>query len=246
MLWRTAAIKGFKIHGSNGQVGAVTDLLFDDKTWMTKWLAAHAGPWLFGRHVLLRVSVLEKPDDDARQVRVQLTHQQVKDSPDARTDPPVSRSMDVDVYSYDDRLPVWQSGDSPRGLRPEGTPVFMPRMGLGPDPFCHGGASTPGVTVDPSLRSATDVKGYHMAATDGAIGHIEDFLFDDIDWRIKYLGIDTKNWLPGLDVVIAPSAIREISSAMRSIYLNVDRETGKRSPPYGSLTKSELSHFGGS
>jgi len=131
-------------------------------------------------------------------------------------------------------------------VRPEGITVFTPRVDFDTDPFGRGEAHTQAVPVDPTLRGATDVKGYHIAATDGAIVHIEDFLFDDADWRIKYLVVDTKNWLPGRDVVVAPSGLREISWAMRSIYLNVDRETVKRSPPYGSSRTSELFHFGGS
>ncbi len=59
MLWRASENKGFEIHGSDGQIGSVTDLLFVDKTWMPKWLAVHTGPWLFGRSVLLHVRSLE-------------------------------------------------------------------------------------------------------------------------------------------------------------------------------------------
>ncbi len=54
----------------------------------------------------------------------------------------------------------------------------------------------PAAPGDTTLRSAADVTGYHMAATDGRIGHIEDFLFDDACWCIKYLLVATKNCLP--------------------------------------------------
>jgi hypothetical protein len=232
MFWRASAIKGFEIDASDGHIGAVADLLFDDKTWMTKWLVVHTGPWLVGRKVLLPVASLGKPDRDARQVRVQLTRQQVKDSPAPGTDLPVSQYMGADVYSYDEHHPFWQGGSSPRGLLGEGTAVFMPRVGLDADPLYQGGAEALAEPGDISLRSVSDVTGYHMAATDGTVGHIEDFLVDEADWRIRYLVVDTRNWLPGLRVVISPRSIREISWAKRSIYLDADRAAIKASPPY--------------
>jgi hypothetical protein len=39
--------------------------------------------------------------------------------------------------------------------------------------------------------------GYHIQATDGEIGHVEDFFADDQYWTLRYLLVDTRNWLPG-------------------------------------------------
>ena len=50
---------------------------------------------------------------------------------------------------------------------------------------------------DPHLRSIEAVTGYHIHASDGEIGHVEDFLVEDADWSIHYLVVDTKNWWPG-------------------------------------------------
>ena len=55
-----------------------------------------------------------------------------------------------------------------------------------------------------NLRSIDAVVGYHIAATDGEIGHIEDFLVDDGDWRLRYMTVDTKNWFPGQRVLLSP------------------------------------------
>src|SRR3546814_3076820 len=63
---------------------------------------------------------------------------------------------------------------------------------------------------DPNLRSAVEVEGYHVAASDGEIGHIDDFLVDDTDWSLRFLVIDTRNWLPGRKVLVAPAWARGI------------------------------------
>jgi hypothetical protein len=47
------------------------------------------------------------------------------------------------------------------------------------------------------LRSAREVMGYYIEATDGDIGHVEDFILDDETWEIRYMVIDTKNLVAG-------------------------------------------------
>jgi hypothetical protein len=51
--------------------------------------------------------------------------------------------------------------------------------------------------TDPHLRSAKEVTGYRLHTTGGSIGHVEDFLLDSVSWAIRYLVVDTRNWLPG-------------------------------------------------
>ena len=47
---------------------------------------------------------------------------------------------------------------------------------------------------DLHLRSANKVTGYHIEATDGDIGHVEDFIIDGETWEIRYMVVDTQNW----------------------------------------------------
>ena len=85
---------------------------------------------------------------------------------------------------------------------------------------------------DPFLRSVNETIGYHIAALDGAIGHVEDFLVDDEAWAIRYLVIDTRNWLPGKKVIVAPSCIHAVSGEKRQVTVGLSRDTIKASPPY--------------
>ena len=64
---------------------------------------------------------------------------------------------------------------------------------------------------DPYLRSTRDITGYYIAALDGDIGHVEDFLVDDRAWAIRYLVVDTRNWWPGKKVVLSPEWIKTVS-----------------------------------
>jgi uncharacterized protein YrrD len=57
------------------------------------------------------------------------------------------------------------------------------------------------------LRNVKDLRGFAIHATDGAIGEVDDFYFDDEDWTIRYLIVDTGGWLPGRKVLISPYSI---------------------------------------
>jgi hypothetical protein len=80
-----------------------------------------------------------------------------------------------------------------------------------------------------------EVKGYYVEATDGNAGHVEDFIAEDDSWIIRYVVVDTKNWLPGRKVLIAPPWIETVEWNSRRVYLSLDRETIKGSPEYDAL-----------
>jgi hypothetical protein len=85
---------------------------------------------------------------------------------------------------------------------------------------------------DPHLRSTHDVSGHDIQATDGEIGHVEDFIIDDETWAIRYLIIDTRNWWPGEKVLVSPKWIDHVSWNESKVFVNLSRETIKQSPEY--------------
>jgi hypothetical protein len=89
---------------------------------------------------------------------------------------------------------------------------------------------------DPHLRSIHAVTGYHIHATDGEIGHVEDFLIGDKDWRIHFLVVDTANWWPGRKVLIPPASATEINWSDKLVELSDDRQKVKDSPTYDPST----------
>ncbi|HSX77787.1 MAG TPA: PRC-barrel domain-containing protein [Candidatus Saccharimonadia bacterium] len=66
------------------------------------------------------------------------------------------------------------------------------------------------------LRSVSGMRGFTMHATDGDSGSVDEFLFDDAQWTIRYLVANTGGWLTGRLVFVAPIAFRSIDG---------DRET---------------------
>jgi len=235
MLWNASIINGYAITASDGRLGTVSDFLFDDASWLVRWLVVDTGSWLPGRQVLLPPSVLGHPDTRGKEFSVRLTMQQVKDSPDIETDRPVSRQMETNIYDYYGWSPYWGAGSYMGGSGYVGGV-----MAASPSPESRRReeeiADAQRNKDDPHLRSIEAVTGYHIHATDGEIGHVEDFLVEDADWSIHYLVVDTKNWWPGKKVLISPRSAREIDWTDSLVNLNVDRQRVKDSPAYDAAT----------
>jgi len=176
MLRNASAIKGYAIAASDGRLGTVSDFLFDDATWMVRWLVVDTGNWLPGRKVLLPPSVLGHADPKEREFRVKLTMKQVKDSPDIRTDRPISRQMETNIYDHYGWSPYWGTGIYMGGYDVGGVMAASPALAFGR--YGEDIADIQRSHDDPHLRSVEAVTGYHIHASDGEIGHVEDFLLE--------------------------------------------------------------------
>jgi hypothetical protein len=79
------------------------------------------------------------------------------------------------------------------------------------------------------LHKTSRLLGFHLHATDGAIGHVDDFLIDP-QWRVSYLVIDTSNWIGGKWVLISPSAIETVDVEAQEIKVTLTRAQIEDSP----------------
>ena len=74
------------------------------------------------------------------------------------------------------------------------------------------------------------LRGYHILASDGEIGHLEDFLIDERGQTLRYLVVDTSNWIGGRSVLIAASVIERIDSPAKLIHVNLTRDAIRGGP----------------
>ena len=217
MMLAISALKGFAIEASDGRIGSVSDVLFDDRSWKIRWLVVDTGGWLTGRLILVHPSAIGQPDYRRETLPVRLTKHQIEESPSILLDKPVSQQMETDLYGYYGWDPLWGGGNY-FGAYPYESEVLESARDAR-----HG---------DPHLRSVTEVTGYHIQASDGSIGHIETILVDDATWGVRYLVIDTKNWWFGQHVLMSPYAVRSVSWSQRDVTLRVTREQVKGSPAW--------------
>ena len=80
------------------------------------------------------------------------------------------------------------------------------------------------------LRSMNDLHGYAIQATDGGIGHVVDFYFDDAAWVVRYLVVDTGSWLQSRKVLISPISIGRPDWTEKVLPVSMTREQVRNSP----------------
>jgi hypothetical protein len=79
------------------------------------------------------------------------------------------------------------------------------------------------------LHKASYVKGFHLVAADGEIGHVDDFLLDE-NWNLRYLVVDTSNRMGGRWVLLSPTAVQKIDSPNKKLHVALSRDEIYRSP----------------
>ena len=240
-LMSMKAVRGFDIGATDGELGKVHDAYFDDERWTIRYLVADVGHWLRGRSVLISPHAVARIDSSGETVETRLTRAKVENSPPVETDQPISRRLEAEYNRYYGYPPYWAGGYT-TGLWGFGA---LPLAGLEPtlrsaqvrsgtEPPPTPAEATEDRAAELHLRSGREVTGYHVEATDRGIGHVEDFLFDEGSWAIRYLVIDTRDWWPGRHVLVSPEHVDKVAWAHRSVYLDIARAEVEHSPQYDS------------
>jgi len=219
MLRSAKSLRDYHIHATDGNVGRIKDFLFDGEAWVIRYAVVDTSEWLPGRNVLLIPDVLGVPSMEGQVLPVDLTRSQVRDSPDIEADKPVSRQHEVDLFEYFGWSPYWGAGRGGSGK--------VATRGV-----AQGAKTDRPPSGDPRLRSMREVAGYSLHASDGQIGHVEDFVIDDESWIIRYIVVDTRNWLPGKKVIISPDWVSAIDWQTRTVSLEHSKDEVSSSPPY--------------
>lgn len=211
MLIAMKQIGGCAIEGPGERLGTVKDLLFDGRRWTVRYLDIDTGIWLPGRRVILSPDVILSADYASQRLGTRLSREQVENGPPLESDIPVSRRKEVEMAQYFAWDAYWANVElAPGAVEPKG---------------------------DSDLRSAGAVSGYRVAASDGDIGHVDDFIIDDADlqgtpWNVRYLVVDTRDWLPGRHVLVPPLWTDAVDWETRHVRVGMTRRTIEHSPQY--------------
>ncbi len=226
MLQSARDLRGYTIRASDGDIGEIYDVYFDDESWSVRYVIVETGNWLFNRRVLLSPSAFEKVDPENEVFPVSLTRRQVQDSPDVDLEKPISRTKERELHTYYGWPAYWVGGGP---IMPGAAPILTDVEQ----------ETTEAVAVEQEsptrLRSAREVTGYHIQASDGEIGHIEDFIIDDETWDIRYAVVDTRNWWMGKEVLISPQWIQGVDWDLQKVFVDLTRESIRSSPEYENL-----------
>lgn len=80
------------------------------------------------------------------------------------------------------------------------------------------------------LRGINRLHGAALSARDGEIGSVEEVLFDDEQWTVRYVVVNTGGWLNNRKVLIPPSALGSLDWDRRVLQVNLPRDRVESSP----------------
>lgn len=220
MLQSMMALQGYTVRAEDGDVGSMVNFYFDDRSWTIRYFVVETGNWMVGRRVLISPLAFDVPKWEKRAITVKLPRTRIKSSPRVDADKPVSRRMEEALHEHYGWLPYWLKS------RGKAAVDVFEQATENPDD---------GPEIDLNLRSAQEVVGYDVQATDGKIGHVNDLIVDDETWEIRYVVVDVRDWLdwlPGKRVLISPNWISVVTWPERNVYVDLSQETIKDSPEF--------------
>lgn len=212
MLRSLQDLFGASIFATDGEIGRICNFLFDDQSWMIRYLVVDVGSWLARRYVVISVSAIDQPDWKAKILRARLTKEQLRNSPDIDAKKPVSRQQEIAMREYFGWPAYWETG-----ISVELPPVSLPA----------GRKFAVPTNEDPHLRSAEDMIGYEVWANDGAMAQLDHFIVDEASWHIGYLDVKTGDWLHSRSMLVPTRWVTSVSWAKHRV--NLDDAFGSKS-----------------
>jgi uncharacterized protein YrrD len=218
MLIDSRKLFGNPLIASDGNIGHVKDLYFDDRTWAVRYVVADTGTWLAGQLVLLSPHAFGRLQQGATALRVNLSRKQIEKSPPIESHQTVSRAHEIDYFRHYGWPAYWTDGEV-WGMA--GSPAVTPSLE----------AEVSGRTHvvhrdDKHLRSTREILGYEVHTGEGPAGTVCGLILDDTSWAISEILVDTDRWYLGKEILVSTA--------------NVERITYEESRVYVRLSKAEI------
>jgi sporulation protein YlmC with PRC-barrel domain len=202
MLLSFKDMVGNPVNARDGHVGKVEDVLFEDTDHRVKHVVIDTHRWMPGKRVIVPPRAVTRADAKEGLIDIDLTKQQLEDSPEVTEDMPVSMQHEVEHRGIFQPMAMWyNAGVSPYTFLEPLLAMEVEALGLD-------GSKR---SKDPHLRSAAELMGYHVKATDGDVGRVDDVLLDTEHWKVQYLIVDTHELWPGGKVLVSTDWLKEVS-----------------------------------
>jgi uncharacterized protein YrrD len=112
-----AEVIGYGLHASDDDIGHITDMLIDEKTWAIRYLIVETGHWWSGHKVLIAPEWIEGIHWENKDVTVNLTREQIQNAPPYDVDVPLNRSFETATHQHYQRKEYWlHEDDGQKGL----------------------------------------------------------------------------------------------------------------------------------
>jgi len=224
MLQSVKNLIGYDLKPRDGEIGSVKDLLFDDALWVARYLVVDKNKWLPGsRKLLISPVSLMPPNITEKQFPVNLTREQVENSPQLEEHEPVSRQYERQLFHYYGYAYYWM-GPGLWGTYPRPTPLADTSTGS---------EDVDNFITEPHLRSVDEIIGYQMQTDDKCFGQVKDFIINDDDWSLSFVVVNTHDWLPGgRNLLIGVDKITDINWDKKRIHIPQQSDVTLSNPEF--------------
>lgn len=187
------ALLGYSIQATDGSIGKVLELYFDEQTWAIRYLVVDVAHWLFHRRVLVSPEALGRPVVKGHYIPASISREQVRRSPQVETQMPVALQDQAMLHAHYG----WEYYWAAESLMAS-SDLFIPSPPQKEDEKWF----------DPHLRSARVVVGHRVWTENGPVGRVEDLSVDCEKWAVRHLVMRTDE---GNLICLLPSEVTHIS-----------------------------------
>ena len=222
------SLTGYNMEATDGHIGKVEEFYFEDNTWLIRYLILKTGNWLVYRKLLIAPQFKVKCEARPGIFPVNLSKEQIRAGNYIDSDKAVSRQQDKVLYGRYDRQRYGGSGFYAGGSAAvmDSVPITDEKIMKKTDPDDKRSDD------DLHLRSTKTIMGYHIHASDGDFGHVCDFIFDDANWQIMYLVVDSHTRFGGKKFLIETATIKEIQWNNCKVIVNISTDAIKDTPVF--------------
>ncbi|CDQ40762.1 MULTISPECIES: PRC-barrel domain-containing protein [Virgibacillus] len=227
-MFFTSDLKAYNIHASDGEMGKVKDLYFDDQKWTIRYAVIDSRKWLLGRRVLISPTSFRTLNEREELVEVELDKDTIRNSPTIPEEHAITKDVENSLISYYGWARDW-TGNMIWGNIDE--PFTSPRSNEQSEiqeQRLHDMQAY-------DLRSEDETLGYKVHANDGKIGTVIDMVFDTEYWKLRYMVVqDSDTYTEEAYLIYPIDKIETVDWFEEDIYLNETLAEAKTNAVYKS------------
>ncbi|MFC2947911.1 PRC-barrel domain-containing protein [Virgibacillus sediminis] len=236
LLFFTSDIKSYNIQATDGEMGKVKDLYFDDDSWTIRYAVVDTRKWLPGRKVLLSPSSFVSFKEDDKQLEVEYDKETVRNSPEIPEGQEITPETEKSLIGYYGWSRYWLTSSMWGVDNGPITSSFDER-----DSFRDKFAEDVPENEDArhNLRSDEETIGFKVHANNGKIGTVADLICDDDDWKVRQLVIQSsESYVEEKYLLAVTEEIESVDWFEQDIYLNLPVEVANQKTTYSK--KSDI------
>ncbi|MFA9557135.1 PRC-barrel domain-containing protein [Evansella sp. AB-rgal1] len=218
-------IKNYSVIGNDGAFGTVRDALFDEDFWTIRYIVVKTGVLFTKETLYISPASIEKIDIESHIIRVNISQEQAAKAP-LLGDEPISRESERSFGSYYGLNPYWMGGSVwGSGMNARGIINLHKETSLDDDVYTT-------EREEKKVHKAKDVIGDELATEEESFGKIEDILFEEDTFKVRYFIADTQRFFPRKKVLISTDWITSVNWVTGRMEVSVTKDQIENAPTY--------------